>query len=143
MAADTITIPREQVFEAAAWLFAFEELFEAVEEECPSSFRSDDDDWYKTVFTLVEALAGTDVAALDDDAFERQPVLVELYARARDIAARMVRNIQWERGDDGPLAFRGDPFTAHGLRELSKRLQVDAISTRAQGVIHPPTEQHA
>ena len=73
----------------------------------------------------------------DDEAFEEDETLVELHARARELAARMVTNHERAAGDCGMFAYSGDPFTAKGLRMLAGRLAAGAALTRAQGRIYP------
>lgn len=134
MAADSITVPRAAVFEAAAWLLAFTELFEEIEEETPSSFG---DEWGQVAMGLAHRLArGDGFSNLDDDGFDSHPVLVELHARAREFAASTLARVA-ERGNEGPLAFHGDTYTAEGLRGVAARLTMLAERTRAERVIHP------
>lgn len=142
MATDTITLPREDAFEAAAWLFAFTELLEEVEEEPPSFLG---DEWGPAAFGLVRALSGGDLPEGDDE-FESHPGLVELFARARQLAAAVARHVEASsevEGDRYPFTFYGDPFTKKGLGNIAAGLEAAAEQTRVQGVIHPRTPQPA
>jgi hypothetical protein len=145
MAADNITLPREDVFEAAAWLLAFTELFETAEEETPSVLG---DGWGPPAFGLATALAGGDLPEGDEE-FESHPILVEVFAKARELAAGMVRCVISETEVEAtadrryPFTFYGDPWTLKGLGKLAARLEAEAEQTRIQGVIHPRTAEHA
>lgn len=144
MVADNITLPREDVFEAAAWLFAFNELLEICEGITPSVLGGK---WGEAAFGLVPALAGGDLPE-DDEGFESHPVLVELFARARELAAGMARQAAEAatgeiEGHSYPFTVYGDPWTQKGLRHLSEKLDAAAKETRIQGVIEPRTAEHA
>lgn len=141
MAADTITVSREDAYEAVAWLFAFEELFTAIDERVPSSLG---DEWCITAQGLLGALTGGRLDELDDDSLDRDPELVELQAHARDLAAQLVRRHMADRGPDSYMfAYYGDTFTWTGLHNLTERLEAEAMLTRAHGTIHPRVEEHA
>lgn len=137
MPADTITVSREDAYEAVAWLFAFEELFTAIDEQVPSSLG---DEWNITAQGLLGALTGGRLEDLDDEAQDTDPELVELQAHARDLAAQLVRRHVADRGPDSYMfTYYRSAFTELGLHQLAGRLSEQAMLSRAQGTMWPRT----
>lgn len=143
MSADTITLPREQVVEVAAWLLAFEELFGEVEEIAPCSLGGEQLD---LVWEFGNRLAGKALIELEDEEYDRHPVNVDLWARARELAAGMAKRVAAKEAageDTYPFTYYSSPLTAQGLRKVADKLALEAELTRSQGTISPKVAQHA
>jgi hypothetical protein len=130
----TIEIDRRLVIDAAAWLYAFDEMVTAVEETSPTSIG---DAFTDVAWTLTKRLLGVhgQLDAEDEDWAYRHPEVVEINALARERGAEMLRAaLHSEHGS----VLKGNPaMTNKGLRQAAIGLEMYGALTRDSAQAHP------
>lgn len=133
---EAMRVSGEQVLMLATSVLAFEELFDVLEGIAPSSI-GDRDTGASDALTIVRETFGL----AEEDGEITEPMIVELHARAREQAAKMLRAAaEWGEEDDAvPFTFHGDgsSYTPLGLREAARRLEQFAKATRDEGNAWP------
>ncbi len=123
-AVDTVSVSREAILDAIGWLMAADDLFIALNDDTDSSpgvlFTS-------AGFDLKIAAFGENPEG--EDEYERDPIIVETWARGYEHAAEVIRVLEETRELVKPL-------DANDLAAQGIRLKNEAARMRAAGSLN-------